>query len=121
MRARVTVWTNTGDELESVKPDELTNVGESIHVYAGPVDGRGEDVFELLVCTPGWLASEVSRTGPMVGRHLLIVEKWDAVRVREKVVELFTQERGDDWAELALRLSRLGFWGFEDNQDKRAD
>ena len=41
MRARVTVWTNTGDELESVKPDELTNVGESIHVYAGPVDGRG--------------------------------------------------------------------------------
>jgi len=116
MRARVEIWTNSGEALESMNPADRFMIGEWIRVYAGPADGSGAESFELLVCTPAWLAVEVVRTGPMVGRHLLIVEKWDATQVRDKITELFTQENGKDWHDLAVRLSRLGFWEFEDFQ-----
>ena len=114
MRARVSVWTIESDELESVSPIEPAYAGQWIRVLAGPEDEPGEESFDLLVCTPAWLAAEVSYNLAIVGRHRLIVEKWDAARVRDVVTDLFTREEGKDWDELALRLSRLGHWEFED-------
>jgi hypothetical protein len=108
--------TSDHNDLESVTPIEPTYVGESIRVLAGPVGEPGEESFDLLVCTPAWLANEVSFTGHIVGRHHLIIERWEAARVREVVSNLFTREQGKDWHELALRLSRLGHWEFEDFQ-----
>jgi hypothetical protein len=85
---------------------------------AGPGDEPGEECFDLLVCTPAWLANEVSHKIAIVGRHHLIVEKWDPARVRDIVTDLFTREEGKNWSELALRLSRLGYWEFEDYRER---
>jgi hypothetical protein len=111
------VWTIEENDLESVTPIEPPYAGQWIRVLAGPDDGPGEETFDLLVCTPAWLANEVSYNVAIVGRHHLIVENWDAARVRAIVTDLFTREEGKDWHELALRLSRLGHWEFEDYQD----
>jgi hypothetical protein len=121
MRARVSVWTIEGDDLESVTPIEPPYAGQWIRVLAGPEGGPGEESFDLLVCTPTWLANEVSNHVAIVGRHHLIVEKWDAARVREIVTDLFTREQGKDWDELALRLGRLGYWEFEDYKALKPD
>jgi len=117
MRARISVWTIDSDELESITPIEPTYAGQWIRVMAGPDDGPGEENFDLLVCTPAWLADEVSNHVAIVRRHHLIVEEWNATRVREVVTDLFTREEGKDWDELGLRLSRLGHWEFEDYQE----
>jgi hypothetical protein len=94
MRARVSVWTIDSDDLESVTPVRPTNAGQRIRVVAGPGDEPGEECFDLLVCTPAWLANEVSHKIAIVGRHHLIVEKWDPARVRDIVTDLFTREEG---------------------------
>lgn len=114
MQARVSVWTIEGDHLESVISPESRLVGQWIRVMAGPEGGIGEESFDLLVCTPDWLKDEISRSGAIVGRHHLIVDSWDAARVRQKVTETFTREQADDWEHLAERLARLGHWEFED-------
>ena len=114
MRARVNVWTIEHDDLETVVPPDPTFVAQWVRVMAGPQDGRGEESFDLLVCTPAWLAEEVARNPVIVGRHHLIVEGWNAARIRQTLTDLFTREEGDDWAELAVRLGRLGHWEFED-------
>lgn len=114
MRARVSIWTVEHNDLETVVPPDPDFVAQWVRVMAGPQDDRGEESFDVLVCTPGWLAEEVSRNPPVVGRHHLIVDGWDAGRVRQTLTDLFTREEGDDWADLAVRLGRLGRWEFED-------
>jgi hypothetical protein len=116
MRAQVSVWTIDGDDLESVTALDSTKVGQWIRVLAGPEGSIGEESFDILVCTPAWIASEVKRVGAVVGRHHLIVAAWDPIRVRELVGSLFTGVEAKDWLELANRLARLGFWEFEDYQ-----
>ncbi|WP_216819765.1 Imm8 family immunity protein [Frondihabitans sp. 762G35] len=108
------MWTIEGDDLDSIAPEQLTHIAQWIRVLAGPDDGPGEESFDLLVCTPSWLAQELSRGPAIVGRHHLIIERWDAARVRAVVTDLFTGEEADDWQDLGPRLGRLGHWEFED-------
>lgn len=114
MRAAVKVWTIQHDHLECVQVTDPSDVGEWIRVMAGPAGEAGEESFDLLVCTPAWLAREVAKNGPQVGRHYLIVESWDAARVRSIVTHLFERETAENWPRLGEKLARLGHWEFED-------
>jgi hypothetical protein len=114
----VSIATIDGEPLESVTPLNPVRVGQWVRALAGPDGGPGEESFDLIVCTPTWLAGEVSRNGPIVGRHHLIVDRWDHEQVRGTLVCLFSREEADDWPELGLRLSRLGSWEFEDYQGR---
>lgn len=88
----------------------------------GPEGGRGEESFDILVCTPQWLASEVQSRGAMSGRHLLVVESFDSDEIRAFLQEYANGCAGSSWDEVALKLSRLGRWEFEDyNADGASD
>lgn len=69
--------------------------GLSVPVDSGdrrPREADGEESFDLLVCTPMWLAREVADAGPQVGRHRLIIATWNAANVEEVVTHLFERE-----------------------------
>ena len=86
-------------------------------LMVGPVDGQGEESFDITVCTPEWLAEACRKVGGIYdARHHIVVNHddfdkralhaWLAARVQE--VE------ADTWRGVGERLSRLGYWEFED-------
>jgi hypothetical protein len=80
----------------------------------GPDGGEGEESFDVLVCTPTWLAREVERMGLVDGRHHLIVHEFNLERIRSFLVAYASTCAGETWQEVAAKLSRLGKWEFED-------
>jgi hypothetical protein len=85
-----------------------------LRMLIGPAEGPGEESFDLLVCTPAWLAEVVSKEGPQIGRHRLIVEKLDLHLVEEFLSRQVERLEAATWDELAAKISRLGYWEFED-------
>jgi hypothetical protein len=41
----------------------------------GPRDGEGEESFDIVVCTPKWLAEKYGPADALVGLHKLIVDR----------------------------------------------
>ena len=91
--------------------------GLSIQVIAGPDDGPGEESFDLIVCTPDWLTTEIDESGPQFGRHLLIVSEMNPAAIDRALRVKFESETGTDWDDLALKLGRWGHWEFEDHDN----
>jgi hypothetical protein len=78
MRANVlSIWSPDVD-VAAYRPQDPSDDGFLLTIYAGPSDGPGHESFDLTVCTPSWLARRVREVGrPLVGRHYLIVESMD--------------------------------------------
>lgn len=91
-------------------------MGVLLQVIVGPADGPGEESFDLIVCTPQWLSRAVRTEGPIVGRHYLIVERWDLPRISAFIVDAIETEDAPTWDKLGERIGRLGRWEFEDYQ-----
>jgi len=70
--------------------------------------------FDVVVCTPRWLDRWIREDGPLIGRHHLIVERWDAARIRLYLTEAVESEEAPTWPELGVKIGRIGKWEFED-------
>ncbi|CAN5183944.1 immunity 8 family protein [soil metagenome] len=108
------IETIDGDPLELATIENQSNAGQWVRILVGPADGPGEESFDVNVCTPEWLRDEIERTGPMVGRHLLIVNRWDVETVSRAISGLVAKVEGLDWQAVGERLGRIGYWEFED-------
>lgn len=117
MKATVRHLHSPDADLETFSPEDPEDVGLLVQVIAGPADGPGEESFDIVVCTPAWLDRQVRRSGPLLGRHHLVVARWDGDEVRRFVTRLVEAEHAADWPALAERLGRYGHWEFEDYQD----
>lgn len=101
-------------DLDTFKPSDPTDVGVLVQIMIGPEGGLGYESFDVVVCTPGWFQEDVRREGIILGRHYLFVERFHWEFVRRFLEEWVGKQHGDSWEQLALRLSRLGKWEFED-------
>ena len=101
-------------DLDSFYPDDEQCFGFLLQAFFGPSGGDGEESFDIIVCTPRWLAREVERTGIMTGRHHLFVMEYSLGRIRAFLMRYAQACTGETWAEAASKLSRLGHWEFED-------
>ena len=106
-----------GDPLEVATIANPVNASQWIRILAGPADGPGEESFDVNVCTPEWLRDEIERTGPMAGRHMLIVGRWNVEIVRRVVEGWVARIEGPNWHTLGEQLSRVGYWEFEDSRE----
>lgn len=104
------------DDLESYSPDEPDCFGFSLRLIAGPQAQPGEESFDIQVCTPRWLLRHFPREEVIVGRHFLIVFEYNFPRIRGKIEKFCERCTGETWNEVASKLSRLGYWEFEDYQ-----
>lgn len=101
-------------DLESFHPDEPDYFCVLVQAMFGTATVPGEESFDILVCSPKWLASEVEREGVVVGRHYLIVASFDFERIRAFLGRYADECVGATWDEVAAKLGRLGRWEFED-------
>ncbi|MGW2666372.1 Imm8 family immunity protein [Nocardia tengchongensis] len=86
----------------------------AIRFLAGPRGMAGEESFDLLVCTPQWIAKQVNLTGLIIGRHKIIVDRIDLDAVTQYLRGYIAGLDEPTWPELAAKLGRIAMWEFED-------
>jgi immunity protein 8 of polymorphic toxin system len=104
------------DDLEVYSPDELDCFGFNLRLIAGPKGQPGEESFDIQVCTPQWLLRHYRHEEVIIGRHFLIVFEYSFPRLKAKIEKFSERCTGDSWNEVASKLSRIGYWEFEDYQ-----
>lgn len=85
-------------------------------MYAGPAHGEGEESFDVVVCSPQWLAARCRDGGFFDARHHVVVdvEHFDQRALHSWLEKRVQAVSGDDWTEVGAKLARLGSWEFED-------
>lgn len=86
-----------------------------IHADIGTDDGtEAADTFLFYVCTTNKL-SEILEQG--FGRGLILVNQFSWTVIEEAITKICNSTTGKDWEEIASKLSRYGYWEFEDYQE----
>ncbi len=86
-------------------------------MLVGPVDAPGEESLDVTICSPEWLAHK-AEGGAHSGRHHIVVDvdSFDAAQL-ESWLRKQVHAVAETWREVRQRLSRLGYWEFEDYTD----
>jgi hypothetical protein len=104
------------DNLEQYAPDAPDRFLLQIRAIVGPKGAPGEESFDIRVCTPAWLADVCEAEGFVVGRHYVVVAKYDFAALKSVVTKLIESCSGNSWQEVAQKVARIGYWEFEDYQ-----
>ncbi len=107
------IWTIDGGDPSTFAPEDAS-FSLRLRLSVGPSDAEGSESFDLLVCSPAWLATQCERDGFVTGRHHFIVNEYRFDFVRETLNKLINQYSGASWSEVGAKVARLGCWEFED-------
>ena len=116
MRAEVrSIWLDPHPSMLSADP---AGFAFGARLLVGPVDAAGEESLDLTICSPEWLARKAGGD-PYSGRHHVVVnvDSFDVAHLESWLREQVHSVAADTWAEVGQRLSRLGYWEFEDYSD----
>lgn len=85
----------------------------------GPPGDRGEESFDVTVCSPEWLAARCREVGIYDARHHLVIamDEFDRRELRHWLETRVSSLQAETWRELGAKLGRLGHWEFEDYKD----
>jgi len=103
-------------DLSSYNPEEPDNFGFLLQAMIGPEGTDGEESFDIMVVTPKWLEKRAAEVQIFLPRHYLVVKEYDMNAIRTFIEEFIEQSSAETWDEVALLLSRLGCWEFENYQ-----
>ena len=104
-------------DMQSLEPETPDNFCILVQAMIGPTGEQGEESFDFIVCTPKWLTESLSNHNYVLGRHHLIVARYDYNVIRDAVLFLCQTITGSTWKEVADHISRYGSWEFEDYID----
>ena len=114
MRAALkSVSTIDGDDPSNFRP-ETDCFSIWLRLYVGPSGEEGSESFDVCVCSPDWLARQSESDGFVMGRHHLVVNAYSFIPLRSTLERLIGQCSGENWAEVAAKVGRIGQWEFED-------
>jgi hypothetical protein len=105
------------EDLVNYQPEIQDNFCFLLQMMVGLKDVESEESFNITVCTPKWLLNNYGNNDIIFGRHYLIVFQYDFNRISEKLTSFVNSLDENNWSELAEKISRIGFWEFEDYTD----
>jgi hypothetical protein len=105
------------DDLKKYVPEEPDNFGFLLQAMIGPVGREGEESFDIVVCTPEWLKRTHTTAEIILGRHHLVVFRYDYQSLASYIAAFAERCTGASWQDVGLQLSRLGKWEFEDYRE----
>jgi hypothetical protein len=102
------------DDLKIYHPKNINSFSFLLQMLVGPKGKEGEESFDITVCTPQWLITNLSEEKVIFGRDFLIVFEYDYQAITNKLTKFVENIEGNDWNELTRQLSKIGRWEFED-------
>ncbi|MQL50684.1 immunity 8 family protein [Photorhabdus khanii] len=107
---------NSADfSLNNYQPGEENSFGLWVNLCIGPDDNSGGHDYQVLICTPEWLCKH--KWEPELIRHTLLVREYNLDEIKKTITNYIDQCEGQDWMEIAQKLSRVFAWEYEDYQD----
>jgi len=113
------IYTTEMDRLEDHLPDDPENFSIVVRAMVGPRGEKGEESFDIDICTPKWLQQYIERERFLFARHRLFVNTFDVLEITRIVTRFIERCSGASWDEVAVKVSRLGHWEFEDCPSER--
>lgn len=104
-------------DLENYQPENAENFAFLLQAMVGPEGEEGEESFDIEVCTPKWLEETYDIDDVIIGRHHLVVREYSFQRIVHSIKEFLRDCSGENWNEVAEKVSRLGRWEFENYED----
>lgn len=119
--------------IEEFVPKDPDFFGVTVQVFIGDTASDLVDSFDLIVCSPVWMAAQVEagawemfQMGGLhsmpdsiaVGSGIWLMRRWDRGDLEaalRSVCQTFSP--GPDWGSVASRISRLIPWEFADKYD----
>lgn len=99
--------------LREFRPNDPENFAISVRMMIGPDSAPGAESFDLLVCTPIWIAEDCDAYKHVWGHQKLIVPAFDFESIERLIRSYCEHCVGDDWPAIARQLSLIGQWEFE--------
>jgi Immunity protein 8 len=84
-----------------------------VQAMVGPLGLKGEESFDILVCTPDWFAANM-KDEIVFGRHYLFVKNYNYQALDEFLQKYCASCEGVSWKDVAEKIGRIGMWEFED-------
>jgi hypothetical protein len=106
-----------GGDLRAFRPEDAERFTLGVTASIGPAGEEGAEQFQFTVCSPSWLVGQELPKGFAFQRDTLLVERWDPDLVERAIGDLCRRTEGETWTEVATKLSRFGYWEFEDYRD----
>jgi hypothetical protein len=102
------------DNLESYQPEDPEKFGFLLQAIVGPEGKEGEESFDIEVCTPKWIEEVYKIDEILIARHHFIVREYNYQKILSTIKGFLRGCSGENWEEVATKVSRLGKWEFED-------
>lgn len=99
--------------LESYHPEDPRKFVFLLQIMVGPEGVKGEESFDVEVCSPMWLEENVSLDSVEVGRKLINMKRYSYVTLLAAIRDFLSECSGENWSEIAQKVSRLGNWEFD--------
>ncbi|SET47254.1 immunity 8 family protein [Thorsellia anophelis] len=107
------MWVDTSKfTLEDYQPEEKNCFILFVNLNIGPANETGSDYFSIQICTPEWLCKNHWTAELM--RHTLLVRQYDLEEIKNVITNYIDLCDGENWMEIAQKLSRVFAWEFED-------
>ncbi|MFM0010631.1 immunity 8 family protein [Paraburkholderia sediminicola] len=117
MRAELKSVDSPDVDFETYWPEDENCFSFPITLRIGPEGGDASDLFQMTVCTPGWLSRQNAGKTAVLGQNLLIVFGYNWAMIHSYLENRINRLMADDWPALALKLSRFASWEFESYQN----
>ncbi|MGA2298596.1 MAG: Imm8 family immunity protein [FCB group bacterium] len=111
------ILTPNFNDLKTYIPENISNFKFPIQLLIGPKESEGEESFEIIICSPSWLMDNIPDGGYLHGQHYLILKKYNSDVLLNCLNILFNNIEGNNWDEIALKLSHFAIWEFDNYKE----
>jgi hypothetical protein len=114
MRAEIKAFHSPDMDWEGKGPENSTSFSILLQIFIGPKGGEGSESFDVTICTPEWIGCTVNDSGPLDGRHHLIVSSFNRRAIEDYFRRRVSSMEAASWPLLAIKLGSIGRWEYED-------
>lgn len=105
---------NGWQALEDFCPEIKENFVATLSLIIGPENQDGAHEYSLTVCSPRYLSHIADRDGPIWGRHILILNRFNAEEIISSINKIIINCSRPTFEESSLLLARYFLWEYED-------
>lgn len=114
-KSRIIGYHSPDIDFESFNPKSYDDFAFVLQLFVGIEGEKGEECFDVFVCTPKWIEHNYSKQTIIIGLHTLIVQEYNFKKIIVALEELFCT-RGKTWEEISNRIGYFGRSEMDYNQ-----